>query len=461
MSCPTLWRARAVIMTLAIVVSVLATAGIATAAPPPVQKLPAGAFVPPENCGCHAAFQETWKQSMHAKALSDPIYQAKLAQGEKETGGKLGNFCNTCHAPVAVMSGEIQGTDRSKTSPQSASAISCDFCHQVDGARLQPPRDASYKMVIDGMKHGPLVDAQAPHPWRSAPFFKSAEFCGNCHNVTHPFNGTHLESSYSEWKRSPYAAKGIVCQDCHMTPGPGVTKPNPGQACVTGPQREMIYTMTWAGGNVALGDSARAEANLKAAAKLEVTGTRDAETSQATILATVTNVGAGHDLPTGLTEVREMWLDLKAVDESGKVVGSVRRDFGTVLKDSRGNHPVEMWAATGVYSDDRIPATRSKTTTLTVPVPKEGALTVKAALYYRSASEALGKEAGVEIPTTTMASVQTRVFGSEQAAAAAREKSAAATGAPAAGGLWLWILGLGLAAIAIGLVAFVFSRRRA
>ena len=91
-----------------------------------------------------------------------------------------------------------------------------------------------------------------------------------CHDVRHPVNNMHLEATYTEWKDGPYADEGVTCQDCHMTPGPGVTKPNPGQVAVRGPQRDHMYTMTFAGGNVGLGEASRAEANLKAAAKLEL-----------------------------------------------------------------------------------------------------------------------------------------------------------------------------------------------
>ena len=405
----------------AIVAAIMLSAAItASAAPPPVVKRPSASFSSPDNCGCHGQYVDTWKKSMHAKALSDPIYQAKLAQGQKETGGKLGNFCNTCHGPVAVMSGEIDGTDQSKLSSVSAAAVSCDFCHQVEGSRLRPPRDASYKMSTDGKRHGPLTDAKAPHPWTYSAFFKSSEFCGNCHNVTHPFNGTHLETSYSEWKASPYAAKGINCQDCHMTPGPGVTKPNPGQVCATGPTRQMVYTMTWAGGNVALGDAELAEANLKAAATVDITAPETVgQSGTAEVTATITNVGAGHDLPTGLTEVRQMWVEVVATDRTGKELGRSRHDYGTVLKDAKGKHPVEMWNAAGIYSDDRIPPLESRDVTLTVPVSADQAAKVTATLYYRTASPEIAHQSGVDIPTTTMAATETVVYGSPALAAAA------------------------------------------
>ena len=417
-------------VSLVVLVLALATVSTASAAPPPALSRPSAAFLPPSNCGCHGAFVQTWQKSMHAKALSDPIYQTKQAQGQKATGGKLGNFCNSCHGPVATMSGEINGTDMSKLSPSSAAAISCDFCHQVDGSRLSPPRDASYSMSTDGKRLGPLADAKAPHPWAGSDFIKTSEFCGNCHNVTHPGNGTHLEGTFGEWKKSPYAAQGVTCQDCHMTPGPGVTKPNPGQACVNGPQREMIYNMTWAGGNVALGDPELADANLKAAATLDVSAPKVVDSSgKAQIVTNVTNTGAGHDLPTGLTEVRQMWLEVVATDKSGKEIKKVRRDFGTQLKDAKGNHPVEMWDATGIYSDDRIAPMQSKGVTITVPVASDGSVTVKAALYYRTAPKELAAQSGVDIPTTTMATTETAVYATQ---ALADKAAAAAPAAPAA-----------------------------
>ena len=62
---------------------------------------------------------------------------------------------------------------------------------------------------------------------------------------------------------------------------------------------------------------------------------------------TITNVGAGHYLPTGLTEVRQMWLQVVAVDENGKETELGKRVFGTELKDKNGKYPVELWDAVG------------------------------------------------------------------------------------------------------------------
>jgi hypothetical protein len=106
-----------------------------------------------------------------------------------------------------------------------------------------------------------------------------------------------------------------------------------------------------------------------------------------------------------------MWLEVTATDESGKELLSERRDFGTVLKDAAGKYPVYLWDAVGFQSDDRIPPRESTSNEYSFPMA-EGAVTVKAALYYRSCSEKIAEGAGVEIPTTTMAEVTKTVYSS-------------------------------------------------
>ncbi|MGB4594011.1 MAG: multiheme c-type cytochrome [Coriobacteriia bacterium] len=413
--------------------------------------LASGAFQPVMGCGCHAALLDQWQASMHSKAVTDPLFRYKMGEADKASNGALGPFCNGCHAPVAVMSGELKGTDQSGVSEVGVQSISCDFCHQVVGTE-GTLGNTSVKMQADGTKRAQLKDAVSPaHATAFSAFHQSADFCGNCHNVDHPVNGMHLEMTYSEWKNGPYAKEGIVCQDCHMTPGPGVTKPTPGKAAAMAPEREHIYQMTFVGGNVGLGDAARAEENLKAAATLDVELPDIVEAgSPVAIATTITNVGAGHSIPTGLTEVRQMWLEVKAVDAAGKELLSERRDFGTVLKDKAGKYPVELWEADGIQSDDRIAPRESAVNDYEFAMA-DGPVTVTATLNYRSASEEFAKAAGVEIPTTVMASVTKTVYNSEAARTEA-EAEKYKSGEPAAGG---WGTLAMLAAVIVGAIVVV------
>lgn len=406
-------RAR-LILGLLIAITALVFGATSTAVALP--ELGSELFRPSDNCGCHSSLLNQWGKSMHAKALDDPLYQLKLSEANKATDGALGPFCDSCHGPVAVMSGEIANLDTATL--QSQEGITCSFCHQVSGTG-DPIGNTSQTMNADGVFRAQFDDSQSPfHPTGYSAFHESAEFCGACHNVDHPANGLHLEATYTEWKNGPYAAEGIVCQDCHMTPGPGVVKPNPGTAAAGGPQRDHIYTMTFAGGNVALGDAELAEERLKAAATLEMDAPEILEDGAGEVSVTITNSGAGHYLPTGLTEIRMMWLEVTAEDAEGNVEVVGRHDFGSILRDAEGNFPVELWEAVAFESDDRIPPRESVTDTYEFSIPEgEDAVTLSASLYYRTAPEEMAEKAGVELPTTTMASISQAVYSSEDARA--------------------------------------------
>lgn len=404
-------RGRTIALVLLTVVLALSLPAIALAAIPAV---PTAHFTRSEGCGCHAAFVEQWSQTMHSKALSDPLYQYKLAEANKATDGALGKFCEDCHGPIAAMAG-MTGKGAKARDATADEGITCDFCHQLVGTS-EPPANNSWVIKADGVKKAQLKDSKSPaHATAYSAYHEKAEFCGACHNVNHPVNGLALEATYTEWKNSPYAKDGTVCQDCHMTPGAGPTKPNPGKAAGFGPDRPHIYTMTFAGGNVGLGDAILAEERLKAAATLEVDTAEIVEGGQTgTVKVTVTNSGAGHYLPTGLTEVRQCWLEVKVAGADGAALVEDRQDFHTVLAGEDGKGPVELWEAASVLSDTRIPPKESKSFDYEFTMPAEATdLDVSATLYYRSCSEEMAKAAGVEIPTTEMAAVSQAVYSSE------------------------------------------------
>jgi hypothetical protein len=394
--------------------------------PSPAIALPdidSSVFESTKGCGCHPALQITWSESMHAKALTDPIFQHELELAIRATDGALGPFCNSCHAPVAVMAGQLTGLDHSSLAAVSAEAVTCDFCHQVSGAGR--PGNASFEFASpDGTKRAQFDDAKSPvHETSFSEVHTKAEFCGMCHDVYHPFNDLPLEATYTEWLNGPYAAEGIVCQDCHMTPGPGVVYPNPGKAAAFGPDPDHIYLMSWAGGNVALGASDLAEERLQAAAQVSVkTPAYITPGSTDELEVIVTNVGAGHYLPTGLTELRQMWLEASATDDEGNVVMREEHRYGLEFGNDDGEHPVPLWEATVIAWDDRIPPRESRSYTYDLTMPESGAAHVEAVLYYRSVSEEIAEAAHVDVPTTTMTSWSATVYGSREAAAdAARQ----------------------------------------
>lgn len=395
-----------------------------------LQSISSSRFQPAESCACHPEEYAQWASSMHALALSDPVFGVKLKEADEQTKGSVDAFCTGCHAPVAVMSGELKGVSASKLSTVSAEAISCDYCHQLTGhGRIA---NADQRVNANGVKRAQLKDAlpAGAHKVAYSAYHASSAICGTCHNVNHPANGLPLESTYTEWLNSAYATKDVTCQDCHMTTGSPRNRPAPGRAAGTGPWRDAVFMMSFAGANVGQGNSDLALHNLRSAAKMYLSVPEILQAGKtATVTVTITNAGAGHMLPTGLTEFRQMWLEVTATDAHGSTTTIAKRVFGTVLKDAKGRHPAEVWNATGVYSDDRIAPLASTDTSVSFTMPSAGPVTIRAALYYRSATEEIAKAAGVDIPTVTMNSARTVLWTSM----AEQQRGIAAASGPVTG----------------------------
>ncbi len=389
-------------------------------------------FDEPKICGgCHTEIFSQWEGSMHHVALIDPFYAAEAELAGKEAGEEVKQFCHSCHSPVGFMRGEVSGKVEN-ASTIAKEGIFCDFCHTVKESK--GIGNASYVSEPGNIKRGPFKDSFSPyHDSAFSELHTKAEFCGICHDVYHPVNKLPIEQTYTEWKNSPYAKAGIQCQDCHMTPGPGVTKPNPGKAANTGPDRPMIYTHYFVGANTMMPtfygqkDHAKlAEERLKAAASVSIKANLTPGKS-GRVDVTVANKGAGHYLPTGLTEMRQMWIHLTIFDAKGKTIyesgwtdkeGKLDPDstlFNTVLGDKKGKPTIKIWEADRIISDNRIPPKKSHLETYSVSIPAEAnkPFKVVAILKYRSApQEVIDKVVGkykFTVPITEMARAVTIV----------------------------------------------------
>ncbi len=144
---------RRSIVSLGALVALFAFSGSAYAVLPNV---PSASFAPAAECGCHAGLLTQWTTSMHAKAITDPLYLYKLGEANDATDGALGPFCNGCHTPVGVMSGEAIGSDLSKVSDVAKEGVTCDFCHQIKGT-AGPLGNTSVDITADAIKRA-VVD---------------------------------------------------------------------------------------------------------------------------------------------------------------------------------------------------------------------------------------------------------------------------------------------------------------
>lgn len=399
-------------------------------------------FISPETCGgCHTDIYEQWKGSMHSLSHVDPIYKEVALHDLKGLTDsdeiKEAEHCVSCHTPVGFFSGmPVKTSDHLKKIPELATkGVQCDFCHSATGAGNIYNAD----MKIDpgkgeenpGVKRGPRDDAKSDyHKSAYSKFHAQAEVCGVCHDVRHVVFGTKLESPYEEWKKGPYAEKGIPCQDCHMRQRPGIAatgsteRPdNPGSSAEGAPKRKHIYTHYFTGTNTLVpaqfgnkDQIALAEERLKNAATLAIA---DAITG-GKLNVTVTNSGAGHDLPTGLTHVRQMWLEVTVSGKNGTVLyrsgmldkqGRLAKDavlYNTVFEDGKGNVVMNVAKARKVLSDKRIAPLKSSKETFNLPVIKDQNVNVDVKLWYRIAPQeivdAVVGAGKIKIPAVLMAS---------------------------------------------------------
>jgi hypothetical protein len=115
-----------------------------------------------EDCGaCHLNIKDRWRDSAHANAYKDPVFQ-DWWRGAGQPGE-----CLLCHTTgYNPITGEFK-----------AEGITCEACH------------------------GPV---NPNHPPEVIPIRSDTEYCGACHTPTH-----------SEWRLSGHAAAGIGCVSCH------------------------------------------------------------------------------------------------------------------------------------------------------------------------------------------------------------------------------------------------------
>ena len=409
-------------------------------------------FISPDTCsGCHSEIFEQWENSMHHLAHKDPVYSRVsqfLRKGLTDEGQiKEAESCVKCHTPVGYLTGFPKkiSDDLSKTAEIATQAIQCDYCHSAvtvkqmynNGLVLKPGQGEDEP----GIKYGPFDDA-APdfHEAQYSKLHTESKICGTCHNVKHVVFGTDLETTYTEWKNSPYNSKDpqkkITCQGCHMVQRPGIPatgstpRPeNPGAATDYSDERPHIFTHYFVGGNSLVPDkfggqdkSRMAVERLKNAATLSVDTSR---INQKKLNIIVTNTGAGHSIPTGVGDLRQVWLEVTIQDKNNKISfqtgmlndkHELSKDtviFRTVFGDEKGNEVINIAKARQILIDNRIKAKQSVTKTLDLSaVPEKDALVIVRLLYRGMPQKILNMIPGKSfepLPIVEMAKVQKQI----------------------------------------------------
>lgn len=398
-------------------------------------------FTPPQTCGeCHVKQYSEWNGSVHNMAFADPIYQGELNKAVKAVGHDITRQCEGCHSPAGMLTGEIKGPGLTGLSPMALAGVSCDICHSISGVTHQqtPSRNPENGSMIlspgkDGVpvKRAPFKPSESCgggfHKCEETSFQLKADLCASCHQVYHYDSHFPLEATYNEWKSGPYAQLDILCQDCHMVDittfrkvADTFSKP------ARGDYRHYFnganYLLSYLGAQAAKrsGDNPLAKRlmaqydmaveRLKSSADLEVSPIyRDGMLAE--VKVRVKNMRAGHNLPTSLTNVRQMWLEITARDEKGTVLltsgtvrpdGSLPEDVRIFNSDGMGkdfHFAVHPWVVTAFQRHDTIPARGFKDVYYGIK-PGDGvkSIAVEVKLRYRQADQGVAEALLAAVP---------------------------------------------------------------
>ncbi len=344
---------------------------------------------------CMVAFPE-WQAGAHGQSAVNPRFFSMyngtdvadtivISPGYKlDFPGTAGN-CAACHAPGAAT--RRQGTFTADMNELQEGAeqegVFCEFCHKIGDVYINPATGLPYPNAPGVMSYrlmrtepdsvlffGSLDDVTRRVSY--LPLEKRSQFCAPCHQFS--FWGTPIYQSFQEWLNSPYPEQGIECQTCHM---PWDT---------TGYREVLPYFVFPEQGGL-IRDPSTLASHLDLGVKdapfmrqtVSMTVQAQARTGAIDVTVAITNVFAGHHVPTDYPG-RNMVLVVKATDGEGndlaQLSGPVVPDWGgvgggdvdyaglpgkgyaKVLRDAQtGEWPVvNYWKPTFIHSDNRIPA---------------------------------------------------------------------------------------------------------
>jgi YVTN family beta-propeller protein len=315
-------------------------------------------------CGnCHTVEFEAWSASVHSRAASDKMVVFCLDQEPQ-----FQRQCSGCHDPIVGRLDQNVAADAGSQQPRHG--VTCLGCHDVE-REMRAGGNGDFVTVA----HADWAGDHKARALASLDTLREPEFCGGCHQQFVPGNGFAAISTYSEYHASSYAASGTRCVDCHM------------QKDAAG-----VANHRFPGGNIYLGQVdakllEEQQRNLAAAVQLAATRTEGG------VQVIVTNRGAGHSFPTGVTDLRELWVE---VQQAGNMTpyggpgadGLLPPDaarLGTDIADADGGILLrhELSAVARMPFDLRVPANQAQS--LFVPVPSSvPTSSLQAVLYYRN-----------------------------------------------------------------------------
>ncbi|MFA5233150.1 MAG: multiheme c-type cytochrome [Sulfurimonas sp.] len=362
---------------------------------------------------CHSEIFEQWSNSNHKHmAGSNPYYMVMETLAGEVEGQEFRKWCMSCHNPSALslghpktthaMDGNFISNEHFEKGAKTLlndfkehgnfrveEGVSCITCHQITEAKSKG--NASFTLSLEREKYlfedsksdlgrwfsEKLINAnpKVHKESYSKELYKESRYCASCHDEFHPQNGIKIVSTFEEWEKSPFnnpkdKTKHKNCIDCHMTyMKDDKFAPLRGTSTEGGVIKDDVKVHYFAGSNHFLAGLRDKEHEEQTLQLLRTSAKLDVAIKDGVLEVGVKNVGAGHHLPTGVADFRELWLEVEVKDKDGRVVfssGKLGND-GNIEEGSRlfqkvfgdeNSKPVGLlfWRYKTLLSDTRIPA---------------------------------------------------------------------------------------------------------
>jgi Flp pilus assembly protein TadD len=403
------------------------------------------AFLTADYCGhCHQEAYAQWRQALHSNSFRTPFYRTSVNLLLKEKGIAFARHCDSCHNPIAVLSGSL---DASATGDRSfdRDGLTCTTCHSIQQVDSKLG-NGSYVMAVPSAlvdENGKRIPGMVPdseilaHLDRHSKavmqkIYQSPEFCSACHKANLPvmlndYKWIRAFSAYDEWQGSKYSKQNplvfytadyTTCQGCHMK-RETASLPDPGA------KQGKLASHRWLAGNTAVpfyygfdeqlkrttdflqtGNYLNVDLfGIKAAGADELVaplGSVPFKVDPKQALETYVVIQSkfiGHSLIPEVRDLYEAWVSFQVTDANGKKVyesGYLRPD-GTLDPGAHSftNRPVNsdgdfvdnhrVWAIHSVAYDNSIQSGRSTLVRYRFHVPEGAAwpITIKASVEYR------------------------------------------------------------------------------
>ena len=408
--------------------------------------IPTDFFLTSKTCatkGCHPDIFRQWDESAHHfSSFNNQWYRKSIVYMQDVNGIQSSKWCGGCHDPAILLNGIMdRPINENLHTPAAQAGLACTACHSIE--RVKDTMGNSGYVI----KYPPLHDIASsnnrfirslhnylirldPEPHKKSflkPFHRdnTAEFCSTCHKVHLDFPVNNYKwvrgfNDYDQWQKSGVSHQGALsfyypekakkCADCHM---PLVDSKDAGN--ING----KVHSHRFPAANTALPYVNQHEEQLQAVidflqndvitldlfangSPILKNGTEIARDESPLIEVVVRTRGVGHRFPAGTIDAFDIWLEVKATDENGKIVfwnGRIAAPDGNgpvdpsahfyrgYMLDAHGNliNKRNAWAMRTVLYSRTIPPGAADTVRYRFEIPPDcgNILSLEAKLNYR------------------------------------------------------------------------------